>query len=325
MVIQNQLKVLFGILILTLSVFIFGCEKNSTENEITDDDYIKNVIAGGYDNGSDNEDNLMSKEIQDLNDGGAVLDNENGPLTPYDSLLRWGRIITNANVNVNITNEGDSLKNALVTRTLTGNFRIIGYIGGILDSTEKPYTQVITRKLVFKRINNSTNPRLNWRLYKISMLDGQSTQPQVGTSKVQINKVEIYLNGILSYTFNGPDFNQISFTTRMFGGTGIPFMNRSTPVQIKIYTTSQNSSIDYVAWHWARNTFGFHRIPFTLESQTGSGPYERVYSRNFNMYNNHPVGIFNCYISASSHESLYDNNINEFASDLIGFPYRVIQ
>jgi len=320
----KKLQIIAGVFTLILSIFIFGCDKNATENEISDDDFLKSVVSSGYDNGSDNEDNLSAKEIQDLNDGGAVKDNDLNPMTPYDSLVRWGRLVNNVNLNVNITNEGDSIKNAVVTRTITGTFRIIGYIGGVLDSTEKPYTQVLNRKLVFKRVNNLPNPRFNWRLYKVSMLDGETTQPQVGTSKVQINKIEIYLNGVLSYTFTGPDFTQTVFTTKLFGGTGIPNMTSSTQVQIKVYTTSQHSSIDYVAWHWARNAFGFHRIPFTLESQTGSGPYERVYSKNFNLYANHPVGVFNCYISASSHESLYDNNINEFASDLIGLPYRVL-
>jgi hypothetical protein len=88
---------------------------------------------------------------------------------------------------------------------------------------------------------------------------------------------------------------------------------------------SQDSPLDYVAWHWERNTFGFHRIPFTLESQTGNGPYNRVYSRTINVYNLHKLGAFNGYLSASTRESLFDTDPSKFASSELGFPYLVIQ
>ena len=111
----------------------------------------------------------------------------------------------------------------------------------------------------------------------------------------------------------------------LFGGTGIPSFNRGDQLQVKVYTTSQQVPTDYVAYHWARNTFGFHRVPFTLESQTGSGPYYRVYAKTFNVYNVHKIGVFNGYISASTRESLYDDDPSKFASDEVGIPYKVLQ
>lgn len=316
--------------LLLLTVYLSGCSKNPTESGNTymsDDDYLKAVVSNGYNNEDDDEDNLMSKEYNDLNQGGAVFDDENNPppMNPYDSLYKWGRRITNVNINLNITNEGDSIKNVIVTRTITGNFVIVGYLGSNLDSVSKPYVETMSRKISFKRVNNFNDPARNWRLYKVGVLDGQTTSPQLGTSKVQMNKAEVFINGILTYTLLGPDFGQIQYITKRFDGTGIPTLPKNSQIQIKIYTTSQNSSIDYVAWHWARNSFGFHRIPFTLLSQSGSGPYERVYSKTFNIYNNHKKGVHNGYISASTRESLFDNSINEFASDIFGVPYRITQ
>ncbi len=316
--------------LLLLTVYLSGCSENPMEsgnNYMSDDDYLKAVVSNGYSSQDDDEDNLMSKEYNDLNQGGAVFDDENNPppMNPYDSLYKWGRRITNVNVNLNITNEGDTIKNVVVTRTITGNFIIVGYIGGVLDSVSKPYTEVMNRKISFKRIATFNDPARNWRLYKIGVLDGQTTSPQVGTSKVQMNKAEVLINGSLTYTLQGPDFSQIQYVTKRFSGTGIPALPKGAQIQIKIYTTSQNSTLDYVAWHWARNAFGFHRIPFTLISQTGSGPYERVYSKTFTIYNSHRIGVHNGYISASTHESLLDNNINEFASDIFGVPYRITQ
>jgi hypothetical protein len=314
-------------LVMLTALIISGCQKNAIEpNNMTDDEYVQSVVSGGYDNDYTNEDNIMMQEYNDLNEGGAVLDNESiPPANPYDSLYKWGRRITGVNRNYNITNEGDSLKNVVVTTTFSGNFVIVGYQGGLKDTTVKQYTEVMKRNVVFKRVANTEYPRRNWRLYKVSILDGETTQPQAGSSQVQITKVEIYKNnsGTPTYVFNGPDFNSTLFTTKLFGGTGIPQLDRNDVVKVKIYTTSQLSSTDYVAFHWSKNTYGFHRIPFTLESQTGSGPYYRIYSKDFNIYGNHRIGAHNAYFSANTHESLYDDDVNKFASDLVGIPFKV--
>ena len=325
---RNIFSFITATLILTVSVFFLnGCDKNSVDpNNMTDDEYIQSVVSGGYDNDYTNEDNLMTQEYGDLNNEGAVPDNEgNPPLNPYDSLKKWGRKITGVNRNYNLTNEGDSLKNMIVTTTFSGNFIIIGYQNGVLDTTVKPYTESMSRKLVFKRIAFTEHPRRNWRLYTVSILDGETTQPEVGSAKVQITKVEIYKNNSATptYIFNGPDFNSTSFTTKLFGGAGIPQLDRNDVVKVKIYTTSQMQSTDYVAFHWAKNTFGFHRIPFALESQSGSGPYYRIYAKDFNIYGNHRIGAHNAYFSANTRESLYDDDINKFASDLVGIPFKV--
>ena len=315
------------LLLIVLAVYIAGCDKNPNEpTEMTDNEYVQYVVSSGYDNDVTNEDNLMTQEYTDLNDGGPLSDNEGGlNLTPVDSLYKWGRRITGVNRNFNITNEGDTIKRVAVTTTFTGNFIILGYVNGILDTILKPYTEVLTRNSVFKRINTTPYPRKNWRLYQVSPVDGQTTQPQVGSSQVQITKIEFYINNAATpqYTLNGPDFTSTYFTTKYFGGSGIPVIDRNDQVKVKIYTTSQLAPVDYVAFHWAKNTFGFHRVPFTLESQSGSGPYERVFSRTFNIYGSHRIGAFNAYFSASTHESLYDDNVSKFASDLVGIPFKV--
>ncbi|MCX6164946.1 MAG: hypothetical protein NTU73_08845, partial [Ignavibacteriae bacterium] len=275
------------------------------------------------DNNLNNEDNLMMQEIQDLDNGGAVKDDDNGPMSPIDSLKRWGRKIVNVSINIQKTKD-DTLKYVTVTRTITGNYIIIGYENGQLDSVTKPYTEVFYRNIIFKRVARTPSPRLNWRVYKVSNLDGGTTTPQVGSSQVQITKVEIYKNGSPNPTYNitGPDFQNNYYTTMLFGGTGIPSLNRGDQILVKVYTVSQQTPVDYVAYHWARNTFGFHRIPFTLESQNGK---DRVYSKTFNIYAGHKLGVFNGYINASTHESLFDDDVNKFASDQIGIPYKILQ
>jgi len=274
-----------------------------------------------------NDDNLLYQVYNDLNNGVPVSDNDGSPLTPYDSLYKWGRKITGINRNYNISEEGDSIKYLVATTTFTGNMIIIGYQNGVLDTTSKPFTESLKRKSVFKRIGRNNHPRYNWRLYSLSGLDGETTSPQLGSSKVRINKVEIYKNNSSTptYSFTGPDFTDITFITKKFGGVGIPVLDRNDQIKVKIYTTSQDQPVDYVAFHWAKNSFGFHRIPFALESETGSGPYDRIYSKSFNIYGNHLRGTFNAYFSASTHQSLYDDDITLLASDLVGLPFRVTQ
>jgi hypothetical protein len=156
------------------------------------------------------------------------------------------------------------------------------------------------------------------------MVDGQTTQPQIGSDYVRMDKIEVYVNGVLKATYMGPDFTQNVFTTKHFGGAGIPEVFVNDQVRIVVYTYSTQSETDIVAWHWARNTFGFHREPFVMTSNNPSGSgWNRTYEKTFTIYPNHVKGIFNGFISASTHKSLYDDSPVEFASDLAGTAYRV--
>lgn len=304
-------------------LYIAGCSDSSvTSDNQTDDQYLQEVVNAGIGSSNQEEGDLMYSEAGDLDDGGAV-GGGNGD-TPIDSLYKWGRKVTGVNINLNITNEGDSLRIVNVTRTINGNFIIIGTVNNVLDTIIKPYTEVLKRYAVFKRIAHTNRPRYNWKLYKVSMVDGQSTSPQIGSDYVQMNKIEVYVNNVLAYTFNGPDFTQNVFITKKFGGQ-IPLIHIGDQVRLKVFTFSKQSEKDIVAWHWARNTFGFHRIPFDMTSETPNGQYwNRTYEKSFTIYPQHRFGLFNGFISASTHKSLYDDSPSEFASDLVGMCYGIV-
>ena len=62
-----------------------------------------------------------------------------------------------------------------------------------------------------------------------------------------------------------------------------------------------------------------------MTSEIPNGQYwDRTYEKTFNIYGDHKRGVFNGFISASTHKSLYDDSPAEFASDLVGTPYRVL-
>jgi len=308
--------------IFILAIFMSGCNKENTvePTELTDEQFIQLVINSGYSETSTDEDNLMSQEISDL-DTGAVAD-DGSSLSPIDTLKRWGRKITGVNINYQITGN-DTLKTVTVTRTISGNYIIVGYVGGVLQTITKPYKEVLNRNVVFKRIDRTPKPRNNWRVYQVSNLSGGTTEPQIGSQFEQINKIEVYKNGATtpSYTITGPDFQNQYWTTMRFGGAGVPLFGRGDQVHVKIYLNSSSSTPnDIVAFHWARNTFGFHRVPFAYEGMSGT---DKVYSKTFTIYNLHKFGNFNAFFSASTHESLYDNDVTKFASTEVGIPYKI--
>ncbi|HEY3250502.1 MAG TPA: hypothetical protein VGK25_05235, partial [Ignavibacteria bacterium] len=287
-------NLLFLALITVFSIYLSpGCNENPAEDTQTDDQFLQEVVTAGIGSNNEEEDDLMSGEKSDLDDGGAV-DNGGGFDTPIDSLIKWGRRVISVNVNINITSEGDSLKNVNVTRTINGNFIIVGMVNGNLDTVVKPYTEVIYRTAVFKRIAHTPRPRFNWKVYKVSMADGGTTAPQNSNDYIQMQKIDVYVNGNLTYTFNGPDFAQNIFVTKRFGGDGIPKFHLGEQVRVVVTTVSQQSEQDIVAWHWARNTFGFHRVPFTMTSSipNPNGPgYLRTFEKTVTIYAGHRYGV----------------------------------
>lgn len=317
-------KWLFLPILAVISLYISACNDDSVvEENQTDDDFIREVVTQGYSGPNNEDDDLMFSEADDLDDGGPV-ENGGGGDTPIDSLMKWGRRITSVTRSVTITTEGDTIKNAVITTNITGVYMIVGTVNGVVDTISKPYTEEFKRLAIFKRVDRRPRPRHNWRLYKVSMLDGETKTPQVGSDYVRMNKVEVYVNGALKYTLNGPDFTQNIFTTRKFEGPGIPEINVGDDVKLVVSTYSTQSEQDIVAWHWGKRNFGFHREPFTMISQlpNGSG-WDRVYEKSFTIHNNIRGKALNGCISASSYKSLHDDSPAEFASDLLGTPYRV--
>jgi hypothetical protein len=307
------------------AIYFAACSDNSVSDNQTDDEFIKEVITNGYSGVNSEEDDLMNSEVTDLDDGGAV--GNNGGDTPVDSLIRWGRKITGNSVTVTITSEGDTIKYANITRTITGNYIIIGVVNGVVDSITKPYTEVFHRTATFKRIARNQRPRQNWRLYQVSMVDGGTTQPQNSEQYIKMQQIQVYRNGTLVSTYVGPDFTQNVFTVNRppyWTGSGINEFAIGDQVRVVVNAYSTQPEQDIVAWHWGKRNFGFHREPFAMTSETvnGSG-WDRVYEKTFTIGGQHHHGRFNGFISASTHKSLYDDSPSEFASDIAGAPYKL--
>ena len=299
---------------------ITGCNKENsvTEASSTENEYIQNEAIQSTDGSNDDDNEILGNETIDFEGEGAVAD------IGFDSLKMYGRRVTGVSTSVTFTIDTDTLKTVAVKRTITGNFIIKGYIGLALDSVSKPYIQEQIRTAAFKRVGRSNAHRRNWKLYQVSAVDGHTTSPQAGKSNITMTKIEIYKNSTLALTLNGPDFTTNVFTTRFLNTEGMLKLHRGDDVRVKVFATSNQSDTDIVAFHWARNTFGFHRVPFTMTSQTQVGAnYDRTYEKTFTVYSNHRFGIFNSYISANTKSSIWNNSTGLFSSTYAGMPYRI--
>lgn len=326
---MEQLKRIFGLTIFLsifiLAVYISGCSDNTIEPAAqSEDEYLTSTaINTAFSTNSDDDDNLFSNEITDFDSEGPVPDN-GGNDTPIDSILKWGRRVTGSNVQTNIITFGDTIKSVEVVRVISGNFIIIGYINGKLDSAVKPYSQEQKRIVSFKRVARRPSPRQNWRVYQYTAIDGETNTPQAGKSNIVMNKIEFYKNNILVLTLNGPDFTVNLFTSRFFGGNGFIDADRGDEIRVKVFATSNQSDTDIVSYHWARNSFGFHRERFAMTSQTPNGSkFDRTYEKTIRIFPQHNHGMHNAFISANTRSSLYDNSTSLFSSTYMGFPYRV--
>lgn len=309
-----------------LTIFISSCSDNSIETGSvqTDDEFIRSIaMNSSFSSNEDDDDNLFFSDEMDFDSEGATYSNANNN-TPLDSILKWGRRITGRDVNVNITTFGDSLKEAEVTKSLSGNFIIIGYIAGVLDSTLKPFTQEHRRLISFKRVGRRPNPRFNWRVFQYSAVDGETKTPQTGKDNIVMNKVEYYRNNELIMTLNGPDFTANLFMARHFGNNSQIDLGRGDQIRIKVYLTSNQNDQDIVAYHWRRNSHGFHRELFEMTSEIQKGNnFDRTFEKTFEIYNQHPHGMHNGFISSTTRSSLFDNSTSLFSSTYMGLPYRV--
>ncbi|MEO8665485.1 MAG: hypothetical protein ABI462_08300 [Ignavibacteria bacterium] len=307
-----------------ISIYLSACSDNDITQSAaqTDDEYLQSTaLNSAFSSNADDDDNLFATEIEDFDSQGPV-----DPNSPIDSLVRWGRRVTNVTTNTNITTIGDSLKNVEVTRTISGNFIVIGYVNGLLDSTVKPYSQEQRRFITFKRVDRRPNPRFNWRVYQFSAIDGETKTPQVGKDNIVMNKIEFYRNDALVLTLNGPDFTTNIFNTRFFHNDPSMDVDRGDQIRVKVYLSSNQNDTDIVAFHWARNAFGFHRERFVMTSQVpGGSGYDRTYEKTFQIFQQHPRGMHNGFISSDTRSSLYDNSPALFSSTYMGFPFRVRQ
>lgn len=228
--------------------------------------------------------------------------------------LIWGRQVTSASRSVSFEEQSDTLVIGTITGTISGNVKIAA-LDSLTDTTlaivSKPFTETTTRKVKFYRIANTNRTRDNWRMREISALKGGTAN-----SLITIDQLQAILG---TDTLTVTDPNEFYFRFSGFAGRQLPALGMTTPVKVRITVTSTESDTDFVMLH-RPGILRPNHARTTLVSQTGTGPYTRVYELS---WNSHVRGRHHFYVSAVTRNSLFDD-VAPWATQLWGFPYLVL-
>jgi len=234
--------------------------------------------------------------------------------------FRVGRRMRLVNRNLNITFSGDTIAYGRLTKTFEG----LLFIAASYDSTsstpdtviEKPFTAVITRNIIFKKIANTRFPLRNWIIAAISLPEGGTQSPNI-----DITKLTAFLPNGDTLLVNSPNHY---YLRRGWGWwRRIPFIGRGESVLIRIELFSAYEENDFVTLTYGSDRFGHHRAKklFELVSSTPNGDgFDKVYEQT---YTTHQFpGFYHAIFTAMPRQVVFDDS-TPVESESWGIPYFV--
>lgn len=226
----------------------------------------------------------------------------------------WGRHITSASRSVMFEEQADTVVVATITTTISGDVKIAA-LDSLQDTTvtivSKPFTETVTRKVKFYRIANTNRVRDNWRMREVSALKGGTTN-----AILTIDSLEVTIGG---NTLTVTDPNDYFLRFAQFAGRLMPSIDVQDTITVRVTVTSTESDTDFVMLHRPALLRPAHKR-MRMISQTGSGPYTRVYELS---WNGQVKGRHHFYVSAITRNSLFDD-VAPWATQIWGFPYLVL-
>jgi len=303
---------------IVLFLFLFvGCKNSVTDNEgnpqiLSDKTAIEQIAR--------EDSSLLSFETNYDEEGG--LDFSFGKIQTKIFPVRVVRKITNVD-RVYLTDIVGDTSYVTATYSFTGNLFIAASYDSVSlgDSINvdtiivKPFTSVITRKLIFVRVANTQNPRLNWRLIAISLPAGGTATPNIAIQKLTM----LFPNDTLVIT-SPNDY----FLSRGLGRMNqIPGIGRNQRLTIYAEIFSSYNAEDFVTLTFGADIRGLHRVKrkFILDSITPSGNgYLKVYKLTFSTLTF--TGHSHAVISAIPNHVVFDDQTS-VESKTWGFPYFV--
>jgi len=209
--------------------------------------------------------------------------------------FRVGHRMRLVNKTLNITFNNDTMATGILTKTFEG----VLFIAASYDSSatqadtviEKPFTSVVTRKILFIKIADTPRPWLNWVIGAISLPEGGTQSPNI-----DITHLTVFLPNGDTLSIDEPN----DYLLRRGRGwwRGIPWLHHgeSVTVRVKLFSAYENN--DFVTLTYGADRRGFHRSKkrFELISSTPSGNgFEKVYEQTFttHQYPGHYHAIIN--------------------------------
>ncbi len=241
--------------------------------------------------------------------------------------LRVGQKMRLVSKNFTYTTVGDT-----AFGTYTATFEGVLFIAASYDSStgtqdtviQKPFTSVITRKVVLLKINNNRYDTTNygWRVIAVSLPSGGTLN-----SSVQITKLTVFMPDGSVVIINDP--NDYYFMRGQEGGRmhghkdwdNMPGFMRNQKVTIQVTVSSAYADTDFVTLTHGADLDGMHRekLRLNLVSSTPSGSgYVKVYEKTF-VTHSFP-GFSTAVVNAFPAQVIFDDS-TPVESDTWGVPY----
>lgn len=294
----------------TVLAFFVGCKESSVEpdaNEPTTDQEAMLKLA--------DEDSAIASFEPNYNEEDAMsfLGKTQTEIYPF----KVGHRVRMVNRNLSVDFVGDTAYGTL-TSTFEGTLIIAASYdpsAGQPDTVvKKPFTSVITRKIIFVKAANSPFPYRNWKIAAISLPEGG-----VLSSNINIKKLTAFLPNGDTLVINSP--NEY-FLSRGFGWwRQLPIIAKNQIVKIQMDVYSAYADTDFVTLTYGADLKGFHRAKkrFELVSSVPSGNgFDKVYEQTFTTHQF--VGHYHAIINALPRQVIFDD-ATPVESETWGVPY----
>ncbi len=217
------------------------------------------------------------------------------------------------------------IQDTIAYGTLTKTFEGILFIAANYDSLgtepdtviQKPFTAVVTRNIIFKKIAHTPYPFRNWIIAAISLPEGGTQSPNI-----DIMKLTAFLPNGDTIQVDSP--NDYYVTWRFGWWRQIPVLHRGESVLLRVELYSAYEEEDFVTLTYGANRFHNHRAKkiFELVSSTPSGNgWEKVYEQT---YTTHQFpGFYHAVINAMPRQVVFDD-ATPVESEAWGIPYLVL-
>jgi hypothetical protein len=305
----NLPRYILAILVLTIITLFVRCQDESIVGvEDTDQTALEKLV---------DEDSSLSSFDYNYDEEGLMdyLGKVNTEIYPF----KVGQQMRLVNRTLSIDFQ-DTIAFGHLTKTFEGTLLIAASydIGATEPDTiiQKPFTAVVSRNLIFKKVGHSPYPRRNWIIAAISLPEGGTQSPNI-----TIQKMTVFLPNGDTLTVDSPNDY---YLRRGWGWwRNIPFLHQGESATIRVELYSAYEEDDFVTLTWGANRWIKHRVKklFDLVSSTPNGEgFDKVYEQTFTTHQ--WVGFYHAIINAMPRQVIFDD-ATPVESEAWGIPYIV--
>jgi len=235
--------------------------------------------------------------------------------------LRVGQKMRLVNRTVSIDIQ-DTIAYGTITKTFEGLLLIAATYDSLSTEPDtlikKSFTAVVTRNVIFKRINRTPYPRKNWLIAAISLPEGGTQSPNI-----DVQKLTIFLPNNDTLIIESPNDY---YLRRGWGWWHrIPILGSGESVTLRLELYSAYEEDDFVTLTYGANRWIKHRVKklFDLVSSTPNGSgFDKVYEQTFTTHQ--WPGFYHAIINAMPRQVVFDD-ATPVETEAWGVPYFIHQ